>query len=810
MIALVVEETVGARLDALRREAGWDEMRSFTREQIANQTEAVRTQIRAIENYQAEMRRLTLLDPACGSGAFLIYALDYLLRETRRVAEAREALSGGQALLFDDDAAIKDILARNIYGVDINPASVELTRLALWLHTARAGSPLSDLDHTIRCGNCLVGPDIANINPDYGQLGAAGKERINVFDWEAAFPEVFARGGFDCVIGNPPYVKLQNYRKVLPEVADYLRNATAPGLGQAGPRYQSAQTGNTDLFLPFIEKGLALLRPAGRLGYIAPSFWLLNEYGEGLRKLVHRGRNLERWVNFGDHQVFEEAITYTALQFFTAAPNEVVHFHDASSGSMVPDWTDPDRAVPYGALPQGDPWVLLPRVEREVVRALNARCDQWGAAGTASGIIQGLITSADSVYHLRKCAPGRYRTAAGDDVELEDALMLPLVSGKDVSRWTTPRPGWHILFPYGPDAQGRMRLIPADDMEATYPQAWTYLKASESQLRARENDRADDDHSWWGYVYPKNLNKQDKPKLFVAQTVRRLEIAPDAQGAFAADNVRVNCILPARPEDFWFLLAVLHGRLCDWVFRRIAKPKANGFFEANKQFIVPLPIPRADAATKHALGRRARIARALHTRRARAEALLGRRLSACAARTEKEEWLFAGQVTPLDALRRHAPVALPTREKTAWAKQRQADQVAAAQQRVAMLLTQGAALSVGFRQGELSLRAHGMPLFDRIFLDDADGTFIAAQWQLALRGRSWVGEPGAAALVATLRRVARTDNAVLRQQVFALVARVLAYDVAIARNDALLEAELDAAYGLTAEERAVIDGLATN
>jgi hypothetical protein len=345
------------------------------------------------------------------------------------------------------------------------------------------------------------------------------------------------------------------------------------------------------------------------------------------------------------------------------------------------------------------------------------------------------------------------------------------------------------------------------EFASDFPRAWRYLHTFEASLK---RSHADDPRllpqafPWWAYVYEKNLNKQHLPKLFVAQTVQHLQVAPDAAGAFAADNVRVNCILPAQPEDFWFLLAVLHGRVCDWVFRRIAKPKANGYFEANKQFIAPLPVPRADAATKRAIGRDARILRALHTRRARAESLLDRRLSACATRAEKEEWLFAGQVTPLAELKRRAPAALPARDKTAWAKARQAEEVAAAQQRVAILLTPGATLAVAFETGELRLTAHGLPVLDRIFLDAEEGAFIAAQWRLALRHKTFVGEPGAAALAATLRRVARTDHGALRRQAVAQATRVLAYDAAIARAEARLEEALDRAYGLTPEERAVI------
>ena len=236
------------------------------------------------------------------------------------------------------------------------------------------------------------------------------------------------------------------------------------------------------------------------------------------------------------------------------------------------------------------------------------------------------------------------------------------------------------------------------------------------------------------------LDKQDKSKLFVAQTVQRLEVAPDTEGAFAADNVRVNCILPAQPADFWFLLVVLHGRVCDWVFRRIAKPKMSDYFEANKQFIAPLPIPRADAATKRALARRARIARALHTRRNREMALFERRLSTCTAHTEKEQWLLAGQVTTLTDLRRAAPAGLATRERSAWIKEQQAQEVKRALARVTVMLTPDAHLAVVLGQGELRLTANSLPVFDRIFLGPGEDSFIALQWRIALRDRTFVGE----------------------------------------------------------------------
>ena len=139
------------------------------------------------------------------------------------------------------------------------------------------------------------------------------------------------------MLGNPPYVKLQNLMKVDPDVVAYL---TAD---RGGDTYRGAQTGNFDLYLPFIEKGLRLLAPGGRMAYIAPSLWTVNQYVEGLRGLVRRGRHLDRWLDFKSHQIFEDVITYTALQFFTRDPRDAMRIAATPDGDMADvDWSDPE------------------------------------------------------------------------------------------------------------------------------------------------------------------------------------------------------------------------------------------------------------------------------------------------------------------------------------------------------------------------------------------------------------------------------------------------------------------------------------
>jgi hypothetical protein len=185
--------------------------------------------------YVDRLRAVRIADPACGSGAFLISAFRRLLAE--RIAAARDVdrARGGTPGAIDETPLIAEILRDNVYGVDINPASVEIAKLALWLHSARAAAPLSSLERTIRIGNSLVGDDFWAGRERTPQ----NEERVRSFDWRAAFPEVWRAadtGGFDIVLGNPPYVKLQNLMKVDPDVAAYLSAPWRQHLRQCADR----------------------------------------------------------------------------------------------------------------------------------------------------------------------------------------------------------------------------------------------------------------------------------------------------------------------------------------------------------------------------------------------------------------------------------------------------------------------------------------------------------------------------------------------------------------------------------------------
>ena len=543
--------------------------------------------------YAERLKRIRIVDPACGSGAFLISAFRRLLAERIAVQRDVERARGNTALAVNEAPLIADILRDNIYGVDINPASVEIAKLALWLHSARASAPLSSLEHTIRIGNSLVGEDFWA-----GREKAADvDERVRSFDWRAAFPEIWpddSEGGFDIVLGNPPYVKLQNLMKVDPDVVGYLAAERGPDT------YMSAQTGNFDLYLPFIEKGLRLLAPGGRMAFIAPSLWAVNQYGDGLRGLVRRGQHLDRWLDFKAHQIFEDVITYTALQFYTREAREVLRIAVAPDGDMADiDWSDANLAVPYDALSEDGEWLMATGAERALIERLGRECLRLDDPSLTTGIIVGIQTSADHVYHLDRLGSERYictpkgKGAKPYEVEIEDAIMKPLVSGPEAKRYEEPETNTYLLFPYERDARGIMRLVPAPDLARRFPKAWAHLLKWEKQLRGRENGKMNREQDWWGYVYLKNLDKQDVPKLLVPRLVEHLKCSLDFSGHFYLDNVDVGGVLSTPNISPAYLMAALNAPVCDFVFRTISKPFQNDYRSANKQFIAPLPIPNA-------------------------------------------------------------------------------------------------------------------------------------------------------------------------------------------------------------------------
>jgi type I restriction-modification system DNA methylase subunit len=271
----IVENTVGKLCDEKKIELEIHEDDYSTDKK--RQQKTIKGLLDKLTNYRDWLIQLTICDPACGSGAFLNQALDYLILEHGYIDELQAKLFGDAMILSDVE---KSILENNLFGVDLNEESVEIAKLSLWLRTAVPNRKLNDLSNNIKCGNSLIDdPEVAG---------------DKAFSWEKEFPHIFEKGGFDVVIGNPPYGAELSSK-------DWLKE-----------RYSKTSFGTIDSYKYFIQLGSEITKLEGSLSYIMPDSYLEKEYFKDVREHVSNSFVRIFNIKLGD-DVFEEVNLPTAI-----------------------------------------------------------------------------------------------------------------------------------------------------------------------------------------------------------------------------------------------------------------------------------------------------------------------------------------------------------------------------------------------------------------------------------------------------------------------------------------------------------------
>lgn len=292
-----------------------------------------------------QVAKLRILDPACGSGSFLIGAYQYLLDWHRDwyVNDGPEKhATGKQPALFQaakgdwrlTTTERKRILLNNIFGVDIDPQAVEVTKLSLLLKVLEGENAqtisqqlkffheraLPDLGNNIKCGNSLIGPDF--YEQQMNLLDDEERLRINAFDWQAEFPEIMKAGGLDVVIGNPPYLGGREWKEEGGRRYDYFAE-----------KYQVAEY-QFDIYALFWEQGIKLLRQNGLIGFITPNTWLNNQSNTKLREYILKNASVISITDYSREQVFHKAIVLPIISILKKAsqPYNKVTIYRADRG----------------------------------------------------------------------------------------------------------------------------------------------------------------------------------------------------------------------------------------------------------------------------------------------------------------------------------------------------------------------------------------------------------------------------------------------------------------------------------------------
>jgi type I restriction-modification system DNA methylase subunit len=565
------------------------------------------------ERKPKEIQNLRILDPACGSGSFLIRAYKelevYYQRLKKEVWEKRQK---ALAKVYEDQAQFsfdegspetrwelnvfdkRKVVLNHLFGVDLDDQAVEVTRLSLMLkmlegeHGIIPGrAVLPTLDHNVKCGNSLISGDVLKLQSFFEEDWIKTKP----FDWDAYFRKIVVQEkGFDVIIGNPPYVRIQTLPK--DQVAFFSKN------------FVSA-TGNYDIYALFVERGLQLLKPGGILGFILPHKFFQAAYGQGLRKLIAEKNALMEVVNFRDNQIFEQASTYTCLLFLQKGRDrafkysEVARLEDPEKQLEIirkHEEYDDDR-MRVGKIPKKQvtesPWSFSFGEEATLVEKIKSI--GLPLEKVTDRIFQGLKTSADKIYILdvidRKTKSIKIRSPhLQRDIELEPDLLKPLIKGGQMQRYLIGDTEKVILFPY----RG-LELLDKNYLKEDLPKTWEYLTGCRKYLEDREDGKMKGDR-WYAYIYPKSLDKFDFQKIITPDIAASASYCYDSNGEyyFSGGAAGGYGIFPKESVNPKYLLALLNSRLLDWFHHQGSSRFRGGYFSYESRFIKSLPIRTID------------------------------------------------------------------------------------------------------------------------------------------------------------------------------------------------------------------------
>ncbi|MEO6740577.1 MAG: DNA methyltransferase [Chthoniobacteraceae bacterium] len=542
---------------------------------------------------------LRILDPACGSGSFLIRAFERVCEHWQQwLTENREQRKRKWCWVDADTGDVhltvdlkRRILTQNIYGVDLDAAAVEVTQLSLYLKMlehenrttmqrerelfAEAVAVLPPLEGNIKCGNSLIASDFSMMHEDL--------LRVNAFDWPTGFREIMKAGGFDAVVGNPPYIRIQTMQESDPEAVDYI-----------GRNYVSAAKGNYDIYVVFLERALGLLTKTGRLGYIVPHKFFNAQYGAALRQHLSNGRHVCGITHFGHQQIFEGATTYTCLLFLQKTPVSLLRFAkvddlEAWAQSKVEVVSD----IPIAKLSGGD-WVFAAGPAGGLLDKLAKVPATLESITTR--IFQGIKTSADKIYIVEeRDRKGKQVLVWSPEREaeywLEADLLHPLIKGGDSKRYSMTRTNRLILFPYEKGEDGVSRLIGEAVLKERLPKTWSYLSDNKRYLESREN-RKMVGPKWYAYIYPKALDVMPLPKLFTPDIAPHASFSYDQTGECfftggVAGGYGILCNEGVEPK---IVLGLVNSRVLSWVVSQTATQMRGGYLSFEARFIRSLPI----------------------------------------------------------------------------------------------------------------------------------------------------------------------------------------------------------------------------
>ena len=416
------------------------------------------------------------------------------------------------------------------------------------------------------------------------------------FLWHTWFNEVFnrpsGRNGFDIVIGNPPYLRIQGLKSVDPSLVDALKAL-----------YKSADA-SFDLYVPFIELGLSLVSECGSVNYIAPTKWSNADFGKGLRALLCSLSAAARIINFSDYQVFN-ASTYSGIQTFQRGSERLYYTqlaHDLDTSMDIKLYLDSLKESDFTPIDykqfKKQPWILATNQVYQVLLKLKQQPLTLG--DVFDKVYQGIATSKDNVFFLYDVSEisdtviEGYSMQLGERVQVEKGLVKPLLKGEDVHRYDDIKTNRCVIFPYKLGDMGTC-LYEEIEIAGVFPLGYKYLKSCEDVLRGRENGRFNIDGRWYQFGRGQGIAYSGIPKLLAPEISLGGNFTYDRNGHFYHTTKVYGYIKkPESQYSYQFLLGLLNSRLFWFFIQNTGYVLRGGYYTFKTNYVTPFPIPRRE------------------------------------------------------------------------------------------------------------------------------------------------------------------------------------------------------------------------
>lgn len=522
-----------------------------------------------------EISGISIVDPACGDGNFLVGVYKYLVEyhkkwydEHKDVDEYKSDWYIKDDILELTETKKQEILLNNIYGVDIDQNAINHAKIRM---VGLVGD--IDLSSNIKCGNSLIGTDY------FGNSIFKDDDlwnEIKPFNWNKEFPKVFQNGGFDIVIGNPPYIRLRNIFALKKEYINLYKNMN----------YKTFD-GNGDIYCLFYERGIKLLKNDGILCYISPNKWIHAKYGKKLRTFFMKYNPL-LLIDICTG-IFENATVDTCIFLIQKAKNNnkyhiiVLDLQKDKSKLINIEQQIKEKSIILSNISK-DSWFIGNNIEqklKEKMDYIGIPIKDWDVR-----IHRGISTGFNDAFIINSIIRQEILNNCRCDEEKKriEFIIKPMLCGKDIKRyyynWNNR---WIIIIPTGWTNQNRYNQSPDIFIKNTYPSLMNYLKKFEYEA----NKRYDKGDYWWEIHLGKYYEDFNKEKIIYSQFQNEAKYALDKNGMYLSSN---EYMINGNYNKKYFL-AILNSKIITWYLKNITGNLNKNLKICQKSNFIKIPIP---------------------------------------------------------------------------------------------------------------------------------------------------------------------------------------------------------------------------